>query len=368
MKSNARLVFAFLAGAVVVLLLKISFDRRSQDSSKDSAKMGETSSTDSAAGPDGTTGPTSSSSSSSSSSSETSTPRETGIQDGKIALDHANPELNQEGGPEANTKTPGPTTPSQPSSTMGANSSVSGGGKVAGSGKVASDSKVTSVGKDHGDKKTTGDVQPASQEPVQNTPPKKRFNAEEPTKNCDGQWQDYVAAMHKGVELVYMTSMAVQKPIGNDISVTHIESVAKSGTDEVKRSMNVSSEHPTGTLVLTTLEMMDQISVNKGLYQQLCSLAEGRAIGSSLFGLSNAKIVSITDAQIQVGLGSFSCYKVKMDAQVVVGKKTKRAVIVNWVDKKRPGLVVKQQLKFPESVFPDHGAITLVSELAGGKL
>ncbi|MCX6125853.1 MAG: hypothetical protein NTV34_14055 [Proteobacteria bacterium] len=182
-----------------------------------------------------------------------------------------------------------------------------------------------------------------------------------PKESCEEQWKQYLS------DMVYMTSMSSQKPLAADIATSHIETIKQSSTSAVMRDIAFTSDHPTGALLLTSLGIPTAVNLTRESYLTLCKAAGGRAAGSILFNISRLKLKDISDDRIKVGAGTYQVYKMKIEVGVNLSGKTVSANMEIWMAKSRPGLVVKQNIKFPASVFPEHGNITFTSQLAGGR-
>lgn len=188
-----------------------------------------------------------------------------------------------------------------------------------------------------------------------------------PQMSCEEQWKAHVGIFKSHSEMIYMTNMAVQRPLASDITTTHIETVHHSSSSKVEREVMFTSDHPTGTLVLTTISPPPSVAISRDTFLQSCTAAGGRAVGSVLFKMARLKLMDVVDDQVKVGAGTFPVYRMKLEAGLVIGGKTVTSNVDVWMAKNKPGLIVKQNIKIPASAFADHGSITMSTQLAGTK-
>lgn len=194
-----------------------------------------------------------------------------------------------------------------------------------------------------------------------------RPKATVPEMSCEEQWRQHVAVFKNGADLAYMTSLAVQRPLASDITTTHIETVTQSSTSSVVRDISFSSDHPSGILVLSSLNAAPSVTTSKQAFLSLCQAAGGRAVSSALFKLSHIKVIDIVDDNVKVGAGSFPVYRMKLEAGLLMNSKVTTAVAEVWMAKNKIGLVVKETIKLSPKTFADHGSMTISSQLAGSR-
>lgn len=195
--------------------------------------------------------------------------------------------------------------------------------------------------------------------------PDVRLKASPAELSCDDQWKQHTSIFKVGADLAYMTTIAVQRPLAPDIAASHIETVSQSSSSTVKRDVVFSSDHPTGILVLTSINPEPELTTSKEVFLSLCQATGGRAVHSVLYKLSRAKVLDIADVNVKVGAGTFPAYQMKLEAALLINGKVVNATADIWMAKQRPGLTVKEVIKIPAKVFTDHGSITISSQLAG---
>jgi hypothetical protein len=198
-------------------------------------------------------------------------------------------------------------------------------------------------------------------------PPPIDAGASKPKDSCDDQWKSYQKSFQGGSDMVYQTTMASDKPIASNIETSHFEIIKNSAVSRVLRDVVFSSDHPTGTLILTTMGISPSIEVNRGSFINQCNQALGRSVSSVLFRLDGTNLSEIRDEQVKVGVGVYASFRMKGVFNVQIGKKSVRVASEVWMAKNKPGLVVKQNIRIPANVFPEHGTIRISSQLAGGR-
>ena len=195
--------------------------------------------------------------------------------------------------------------------------------------------------------------------------PDVRLKASPAESSCEDQWKQHGTNFKVGGDLAYMTSISVQRPLAPDIATTHIETISQSSASSVKRDISFSSDHPTGILVLTSINPAPELTTTKDSFLALCAATGGRAVHSVLYKLSRAKVLDIADVSVKVGAGTFPAYQMKIEAALLINGKVTNAIADIWMAKNKPGLTVKEVIKIPAKTFTDHGSITISSQLAG---
>lgn len=197
--------------------------------------------------------------------------------------------------------------------------------------------------------------------------PDVRLKASPAELSCDDQWKQYASIFKVGADLAYMTSIATQRPLASDISTSHIETVTTSSSTSVSRDVAFSSDHPTGILVLATINPAPTLVTGKDTFVSLCQTTGGRAVNSALYKLSRVKLLDIADESVKVGAGTFAAYHMKVEAGLLIGGKVITGIADIWMAKSKSGLAVKEVIRIPPKTFPDHGSITISSQLAGSR-
>lgn len=193
------------------------------------------------------------------------------------------------------------------------------------------------------------------------------FKASPGEGSCEEQWLRLQKTMKSQSELVYMSNFNVQKPLAPEIPVNQVETIVKSDGNSIKRKVVFESDHPTASLVFSTMELSESVSTIKSDFLETCKAGKQRAVLIAGFVLSNAKVVDVSDETIQVGAGNFKAHRFKMEGTIQVGKRKLKVPAIVWMARTKPGLVLKQTIKFSTNAFPDHGSITISSQLAGTK-
>ncbi len=119
--------------------------------------------------------------------------------------------------------------------------------------------------------------------------------------------------------------------------------------------------------MLSSLNAAPSVTTSKQVFLSLCQTAGGRAVSSVLFKLSHIKVIDIVDDNVKVGAGSFPVYRMKLEAGLLINSKVTTAIADVWMAKNKIGLVVKETIKLSPKTFPDHGSITISSQLAGAR-
>lgn len=212
-----------------------------------------------------------------------------------------------------------------------------------------------------------GSIATATQKPVPSPTPDVRLKASPAEASCDVQWKQSEALFKVGADMAYMTNLSVQRPLAPDIATSHVETIEKSSSSAVVRDVAFSSDHPTGILVLSTLNAAPSITTSKDLFLSLCQATGGRALNSALFKMSRAKLLDIADETTKVGAGTFPSYHMKVEAAMLINAKTVTVIADIWMAKSKIGLPIKEVIKIGPKVFADHGSITINSQLAGSR-